>query len=111
MNLPLALQNPSFRAFWGGTLISVTGFQMLRFTQFWLIYDITDSSLYIGYLALASGIPTIVFNIIGGVYADRLNQKMLVFTTQFLLALFIFILCFLTLRKVFPKMMIILQHR
>ena len=96
MNLPLALQNPSFRAFWGGTLISVTGFQMLRFTQFWLIYDITDSSLYIGYLALASGIPTIVFNIIGGVYADRLNQKMLVFTTQFLLALFIFILCFLT---------------
>ena len=96
MNLPLALQNSSFRSFWGGTLISVTGFQMLRFTQFWLIYDITDSSLYIGYLALASGIPTIVFNIIGGVYADRLNQKMLVFTTQFLLALFIFILCFLT---------------
>ena len=92
MKLPLALQNPNFRAFWGGTLISVIGFQMLRFTQFWLIFDITDSSLYIGYLALANGIPTIVFNIIGGVYADRLNQKFLVFITQLLLAVLIFVL-------------------
>ena len=108
MKLPLALQNPNFRAFWGGTLISVIGFQMLRFTQFWLIYDITDSSLYIGYLALANGIPTIVFNIIGGVYADRLNQKNLVFITQLLLAVLIFVLFCLTFMGVVNELHILI---
>jgi len=108
MKLPLALQNPNFRAFWGGTLISVIGFQMLRFTQFWLIYDITDSSLYIGYLALANGIPTIVFNIIGGVYADRLNQKVLVFITQLLLAVLIFVLFCLTFMGVVNELHILI---
>ena len=108
MKLPLALQNPNFRAFWGGTLISVIGFQMLRFTQFWLIFDITDSSLYIGYLALANGIPTIVFNIIGGVYADRLNQKFLVFITQLLLAVLIFVLFCLTFMGVVNELHILI---
>jgi len=81
---------------------------MLRFTQFWLIYDITDSSLYIGYLALANGIPTIVFNIIGGVYADRLNQKVLVFITQLLLAVLIFVLFCLTFMGVVNELHILI---
>ncbi|HBR64219.1 MAG TPA: MFS transporter, partial [Dehalococcoidia bacterium] len=65
-----AMAYPSYRAYWFGTLASVIGFQMLNFSQFWIIHDLTESPLYLGYVGLASALPAIVLNIFGGVVAD-----------------------------------------
>ena len=78
-------------------LCAVTGFQMFRVAQSWLVYELTGSPLYLGYALAANAIPGIVFNLVGGVFADRLNKRILVFSTQGSTGLFILIMGVLTL--------------
>jgi MFS family permease len=99
-SLPPALHYPAYRAFWLGLLASVGGFQMFRFGQFWLVYQLTGSPLPLGYVGLANGVPAICLNLFGGVFADRFDQRRLVMTTQSLTASFIFVLATLTLLNV-----------
>ena len=73
---------------------------MLMFAQGWLTYELTGSPLYLGYVAVASAVPSIALNLFGGVFADRLDKRKLIFYTQLLTAAIIFTLAFLTLFKV-----------
>ena len=95
--LPPALRYRDYRNYWFGTLASVTGFQMFQFGQLWLIYELTESPLFLGYVGLAQAIPAIVLNLVGGVVADRLNRRILILCTQILNAVIIAILATLTL--------------
>jgi MFS family permease len=99
-SIPPALHYPAYRAFWLGLMASVSGFQMLRFGQFWLVYQLTDSPLPLGYVGLANGVPAICLNLFGGVFADRWDQRRLVIVTQSLTGIFIFMLATLTLLNV-----------
>ena len=81
-------------------LASVSGFQMLRFGQFWLIFQITESPLALGYVGLANGIPAIVLNLYGGVAADKVDQRRLIMAAQSIIAVLIFVLATLTLLDV-----------
>jgi MFS family permease len=95
--IPPALRYRDYRNYWFGTLASVTGFQMFQFGQLWLIYELTESPLYLGYVGLAQAIPAIVLNLVGGVVADRFNRRILILSTQILNAILIAILATLTL--------------
>ena len=95
--MPPAMRYPQYRAYWFGTLASVCGFQMLMFAQGWLTYELTGSPLYLGYVAVASALPSIALNLFGGVFADKLDKRKLIFYTQLLTAALIFTLAFLTL--------------
>ena len=94
---PAAMRYPSFRAFWFGMVASVSGFQILRFGQFWLIFEITGSPLALGYVGLANGVPAILLNLFGGVAADRVDQRRLIMIAQAVIAVLIFGLATLTL--------------
>ena len=96
-SLPPALQSPAYRAYWLGTLASVSGFQVVRFGQFWLMYELTESPLSLGYVGLAQALPGIVFNLLGGVFADKMDQRRLIMATQSLTASLVFVLATLTL--------------
>jgi MFS family permease len=96
-HVPPALHYPAYRAYWLGLLASVSGFQMLRFGQYWLVYQLTGSPLALGYVGLASGVSAIGLNLFGGVIADRFDQRRLIMTTQSLTAGLIFVLATLTL--------------
>src|SRR5262245_3116354 len=100
LSVPPALHYPAYRAFWLGLLASVSGYQMLRFGQFWLVYQLTGSPLPLGYVGLANGVPAICLNLFGGVFADKCDQRRLVIVTQSLTASFIFVLATLTLLHV-----------
>ena len=80
--LPPALQYPAYRLYWLGMLVSVSGFQMFRAAQAWFVYELTGSPLFLGYAAAASAAPGIVFNLFGGVFADKLDKRLLVMATQ-----------------------------
>jgi len=95
--IPPALKYRDYRNYWFGTLASVTGFQMFQFGQLWLIYELTESPLFLGYVGLAQAIPAIVLNLVGGVVADRFNRRILILSTQVLNAVLIAILATLTL--------------
>ena len=90
------MQYPAFRSFWLGMLASVGGFQILRFGQFWLIFELTGSPLALGYVGLANGVPAIFLNLFGGVAADRMDQRRLIYTTQTITASLIFLLAAIT---------------
>ena len=91
-----AMAYPSYRAYWVGTLASVAGFQMLNFSQFWIIHQLTQSPLYLGYVGLANAIPSIVLNLFGGVIADRLDRQRLIAITQTVNGALILVLAVLT---------------
>jgi MFS family permease len=90
------LRYPDYRAFWLGMLATVSGFQMLQFSQLWLMYQITGSPLSLGYVGLANAVPGILLNLFGGVFADRLDKRRLIIITQAVTASLIFLLATLT---------------
>ena len=95
-SLPPALRYPLYRTYWLGTLASVSGFQIVRFAQFWLMYQLTESPLALGYVGLVQALPGIVLNLVGGVYADKIDQRRLIMVTQTVTASLIFMLAALT---------------
>ena len=97
---PPALRYRQYRAYWLGTLASVSGFQMLMFAQGWLTYELTGSPLYLGYVGLANASAAIALNLFGGVFADRLDKRRLIFATQLITASLIFLLGILTVLEV-----------
>ena len=66
-------------------LASVTGYQMLvMFSLGWLIrIELTGDTRYLGYMGIAIAVPAVVLNLFGGVFADKLNPKRLLWLTQF----------------------------
>ena len=96
--IPPALRYPAYRAYWLGMLASVSGYQMFRVGQGWLIYEITGSAVFLGiFLGLVTALPGMVFNLLGGVVADKLDKRRLVMITQFTNGTLIFLLATLTL--------------
>jgi MFS family permease len=89
-----------YRKYWLGTLASVTGFQMLTASQFWLVHTLEDSPLFLGYVGAASAVPSITLNLFGGLIADKLDNKRLIAITQTVLASLIVLLGTLTLLEV-----------
>ena len=73
---------------------------MLTFGQLWLIHELTESPLYLGYVGLATAIPAIGLNLFGGVFADRLDKRRLIIITQTISASLIFLLATLTLLNI-----------
>ena len=94
--VPPALLYPAYRAYWLGMLASVSGFQMFRVALAWQVYELTGSPLYLGYAAAASALPGIIFNLLGGVVADKLDKRLLVLATQTVTAGLILLLGVLT---------------
>ena len=77
-----ALHNPRYRRYWLGNLAAVSGQQMLFVAQGWLVYDLTQSPLALGYTGLVAAVPAITLNLLGGVMADRMDPRRVIMATQ-----------------------------
>jgi MFS family permease len=73
-----ALTYYDFRLAFFGQCISAVGSWMQMVALGWLIYDLTESSLYLGLVGLARAIPALIFTLIGGAAADRYNRRWIV---------------------------------
>ena len=81
-----ALKYPQYRRYWLGNLAAVSGQQMLILAQGWLVYELTESPLYLGYAGLMTALPAILLNLVGGVLADRIDQRKVIVSTQLVMA-------------------------
>ncbi|MCH7802161.1 MAG: MFS transporter, partial [Chloroflexi bacterium] len=97
MTMPPALRYPAYRKYWTGAMASVSGFQILRFAELWLVHQLSDSPLALGYVGLANAAPAISLNLFGGVLADKLDKRKLIMTTQTIASILVFALATLTL--------------
>ena len=80
--LPPALSYAPYRRYWAGAVASVAGYSLVYFTQGWLIHELTPSPLYLGLVAAANAVPAFLLTFVGGVYADRLDRRMVIFGSQ-----------------------------
>ena len=76
-----ALAHRNYRIYWFGFFTSVSGMQMFLVIQAWLVYDLTGSALQLGLLGLARAIPSVALGLVGGVVADRVDQRRLLMAT------------------------------
>jgi predicted MFS family arabinose efflux permease len=77
-----ALKHPNFRLWFVGQLVSLVGTWMQITAQGYLIFDLTHSAAYLGYVGFASGIPIFILTLYGGVVADRVPRRTLLIITQ-----------------------------
>jgi MFS family permease len=91
-----ALKYPNYRLWFRGQLISLFGTWMQTTAQGFLIFELTRSPLYLGYVGFAAGVPTWLFTLYGGVAADRLSRRTLLIMTQSAMMLLAFVLATLT---------------
>ena len=82
-----ALEARNYRLYWFGLVCYVLGHRAEYVTFAWLAWALTRDPLYLGYLGLAQGVPLVVFQLIGGVLADRMDRLRLLIVTQLFTAL------------------------
>ena len=77
-----ALRTPKYFSYWLGLVFYVLGHRAEYVTYAWMMWQLTENPMYLGYLGLAQGLPLLVFQLVGGVLADRVNRLRLLIVTQ-----------------------------
>jgi len=89
-----ALRNRDFCALWVGQLISQIGDNFLIVTILVMISALTGSSLAIGTMALIITLPQLFLGLIGGVFVDRLDRKLVMIVSDIVRGLVVLALLF-----------------
>jgi MFS family permease len=91
-----SLKYPNYRLWFYGQLVSLVGTWMQTTAQAYLIYELTQSPAYLGYVGFAAGVPAWLFTLYGGLIADRLPRRTLLVITQTVMMTLAFALAGLT---------------
>ena len=67
---------------WVGACTSSIGTWMQILAQSWLVYRLSNSSVYLGLDAFFGQIPIFLFSLFGGVFADRTSRRNLLLASQ-----------------------------
>lgn len=93
-----ALRNSSYRFYFSGQLVSVIGNGMQMMVQGWLVYRLTHSAWWLGFVAACSQIPAFLISPLAGVIADQGDRRRILIWVQilgmvqsFLLAALVFV--------------------
>ena len=91
-----SLRYRNFRLFFFGQLLSLIGTWVQTTAQAWLIYQLTNSKLWLGTLAAVGSAPMLLFSVWGGSLADRHAKRTVLLWTQAAMMLFALALAVLT---------------
>ncbi|MBO6656581.1 MAG: MFS transporter [Pseudomonadales bacterium] len=90
-----ALRHKQFRNYWLGSFTSVGATQLQVMGLAWLVYELSESALMLGYLGAAMGFPAVLTTLFGGALADRVNKRRLLEATSILTFLLLALLSWL----------------
>lgn len=85
MEILRSLNYPNFRLHTIGQSLSLLGTWMQRIAISWLVYNLTDSVFWLGFVSFISLLPSLVLSPFIGSYVDNRSKYRLVITTQILL--------------------------
>src|SRR5512143_3497743 len=91
-----ALKYRNYRLWFVGQLVSLVGTWMQATAQGYLVFQLTQSPAYLGYVGFAAGVPAWLFTLHGGLIADRISRRNLMVITQTAMMVLAFILAGLT---------------
>ena len=92
----VAFKYRNYRLWYLGQLVSLMGSWMQMTAQGYLVFQLTRSPAYLGYVGFAAGAPAWLFMLYGGVIADRLPRRTLLIYTQSAMMCLAFVLAALT---------------
>jgi len=72
----------NYRLWFFGQMLSLFGSWMQLTAQGFLVFELTKSPAYLGYVSFATGLPSWLFVLYGGVIADRMARRTLLLITQ-----------------------------
>lgn len=78
-----AFRYRDFRLLWSGAFTSTTGTWMQIVAQSWVVLELTGSAFYLGLVGFLGQLPVILFTLIGGAFADRLDRRKLLLFSQY----------------------------
>lgn len=70
-----ALSNKEYRIYWFGQIVMVQGFWIYKIAAGWLMWEMTNSSSWLGFLAAAYFLPVLFLGPVGGALADHFGHK------------------------------------
>ena len=82
MALAPALRSRNFRLFWIGQSVSTMGAFLQMVAESWLLYQLTESTLWLGLLGVVGLLPVVPIAFLGGVLVDRVPRRKLIMVTQ-----------------------------
>ena len=91
-----ALRHRNFQLFFAGQAVSLIGTWMQNIAQGWLVYDLTHSAFWLGFIGFVGSLPALLFSLIGGAVADRVPKRPLIIFLQGVLLLLALVLGLLT---------------
>ena len=77
-----SLSSPNYRLYFWGQLVSVSGTWMQTVAQSFLVLQLTDSGTDLGLATAARFVPIFLFGPWGGLVADRLDKRRVLYVTQ-----------------------------
>jgi len=80
---------------WIGACVSTIGTFVQQFAQSWLVYDLTRDAFYLGLDLFLGQLPIMLFSLVGGVFADRLDRKKMLLLSQYIQMTCAFVLALL----------------
>jgi MFS family permease len=95
-----ALAHPNFRQYIVGQGASIIGSWMQQVAMAWLVFQLTQSSAWLGLVVFASQIPALFLTPIAGSLIDRTDRHRLLLVTQSIMMTQAFVLAVLTLTGV-----------
>jgi predicted MFS family arabinose efflux permease len=69
---------------WLGACASTIGTFVQQFAQSWLVYDLTKNPFYLGLDLFLGQLPIMMFSLFGGVFADRMDRRKMLLTSQYI---------------------------
>src|SRR5512139_254695 len=96
----ISLKYPNYRLWFFGQLVSLVGTWTQATAQGYLIYQLTKSPAYLGYVSFASGLPSWIFTLYAGAIADKVPRRTLMVITQSAMLVLAFTLAILTFTNV-----------
>jgi MFS family permease len=104
-----ALKYPNYRLWFMGQLVSLIGTWMQNTAQGYLVYELTKSPAYLGYVGFAAGLPSWLFTLYGGVIADRISRRTMMLVTQTAMMVLALTLAVLVFAQIIQPWMIIIM--
>jgi MFS family permease len=87
-----AFRHRDFRLMWFGACVSTIGTFVQQFAQSWLVYDLTKDPFYLGLDLFLGQLPIILFSLVGGVFADRMDRRKMLLSSQYIQMICAFVL-------------------
>ncbi len=78
-----AFRYRDFRLLWLGAFTSTTGTWMQLVAQSWLVYELTGSAFYLGLVGFMGQLPHLLFSLLGGAFADRIDRRRMLLLSQY----------------------------